>query len=137
MARDCSSSGSPFHSISAEKRTQALSNTGPSIRAVRQLRPPSSEMSTRLTLPRPDQASPQITVKPLACTGACGDGDGEVITDLASISKVNLRALPFSMRSEYFDVSSRVYQGSSPILMRRSHLTQRLPSQPGTTRRAG
>src|SRR5665213_2232303 len=105
------------------------------MRAMRQLRPPSNETSTRLILPRPDHASPEITVKPLARTGACGDG--EVITDLASISKVNLRALPFSMRSEYFDVSSRVYQGSSPILMRRSHLTQRLPSQPGTTRRAG
>src|SRR5450631_140444 len=105
------------------------------MRALRQLRPPSSETSTRLTLPRPDQASPEITVKPLACNGACGDG--EVITDFASISKVNLRALPFSNRSEYFEVSSRVYQGASPTLRRRSHFTQTLPSQPGTTSRTG
>ena len=74
-------------------------------------------------------------MKPFFLTGACGDG--EVITDLASITKVNLRALPFSIRSVYFDVSSRVYQGWSPTLMRRSHFTQILPSQPGTTRRTG
>ena len=61
-----------------------MSNTGPSMRAVRQLRPPSSETSTRLTLPRPDQARPDITVKPLPGTGACGDG--VVITDFASIT---------------------------------------------------
>jgi len=34
-----------------------------------------------------------------------------VITDFASITKVNLRALPFSNRSLYFEVSSSVYQG--------------------------
>ena len=74
-------------------------------------------------------------MKPFCLSGTCGDGD--VTTDLASISKVNLRALPFSKRSLYFDVSSRVYQGWSPILRRRSHFTQTLPSQPGTTRRTG
>src|ERR1039458_10757177 len=105
------------------------------MRAVRQLRPPSSDTSTRLTLPRPDQASPEITVKPFCLSGACGDG--EVMTDLASISKVNWRALPSANRSVYFDVSSRVYQGWSPTLIRRSHFTQTLPSQPGTTRRTG
>src|ERR1039457_5579393 len=105
------------------------------MRAQRQLRPPSSETSTRLTLPRPDQAKPEITVKPFSLSGACGDG--EVMTDLASIRKVNLRALPFSSRSVYFAVSSRVYQGWSPTFIRRSHFTQTLPSQPGTTRRTG
>src|SRR5690348_16170248 len=105
------------------------------MRAVFQLRPPSSETSTRLILPRPDQASPEITVNPFCLTGACGDG--EVITDFASITNVNCRALPFSRRSVYFEVSSRVNQGSSPILMRRSHFTHILPSQPGTTSRAG
>ena len=51
--------------------------TGPSMRAARQLRPPSSETSTRAMLPRPDQASPEITRKPFCFTGACGDGDGD------------------------------------------------------------
>src|SRR5690348_17426437 len=102
------------------------------MRAVRQLRPPSSEMSTRWIPPRPDQASPEITRNPLRLTGACGDG--EVMTDFASITQVNWRALPFSMRSVYFAVSSRVYQGSSPTFRRRSHFTHMLPSHPGTTR---
>ena len=79
------------------------------MRAVRQLRPPSSETSTRLILPRPDHASPEITVKPFCFSGACGDG--EVMTDFASITKVNWRALPFSIRSVYFAVSSRVNHG--------------------------
>ena len=37
------------------------------------------------------------------------DGAGNVITDFASIVKVKMRDLPVVvMRSEYFDVSSRV-----------------------------
>ena len=64
---------------------QRLVPTGPSIRAVRQLRPPSSETSTRAILPRPDQARPDSTVKPdLWLTGACGLG--LVMTDFASIT---------------------------------------------------
>ena len=63
--------------------------------------------------------------------------DGKVITDLASMTKVNWRALPSGMRSVYLEVSSRVYHGWSPTLMRRSHLTLVLPSQPGSTRRSG
>ena len=64
-----------------------LSSTGPSIRAVCQLRPPSSETSTRLTVPRPDHARPDSTLRPLCFSGACGDG--MVTTDFASMTKVS------------------------------------------------
>ena len=37
--------------------------------------------------------------------------------------KVNWRAFPSGMRSVYFDVSSRVCQGWSPTLIRRSRFT--------------
>ena len=74
-------------------------------------------------------------MKPFALSGACGEG--EVITDFASITNVNWRAFPLSIRSVYFEVSSRANHGSSPSFRRRSHFTQTLPSQPGTTRRAG
>ena len=48
-------------------------------------------------------------MKPLWPSVSCGDG--EVMTDFASITKVNLRALPSGIRSVYFEVSSRAYQG--------------------------
>src|SRR3989304_2998745 len=59
------------------------------MRAVRQLRPPSSDTSTRMILPRPDPARPEIILKPFCLQGACGGG--EVMTDFASITKVNWR----------------------------------------------
>jgi hypothetical protein len=40
------------------KRVRHLDSTGPSSARGRQLRPPSTDTSTRLTLPRPDQARP-------------------------------------------------------------------------------
>src|SRR5262249_50285210 len=112
-----------------------LSSTGASSRAVFQLRPPSSETSTRRTVPRPDQAKPLSTLRPLYFSGACGEG--LVTTDFASMTKVYCRARPEANRSVYFEVSSRAAQGLSPTSMRRSHLTQRLPSQPGITARSG
>ena len=84
--------------------------SGPSIRAVCQLRPPSSETSTRLIVPLPDQARPVTTVRPLPWViGACGLG--LVMTDLTSITQVKRRALPLASRSVYFEVSSRVLPG--------------------------
>src|ERR1019366_8981716 len=64
-------------------------------------------------------------------------GAGNVMTDLASINQVNPREVPSGIRSVYFEVSSRVYHGLSPSLIRRSHLMLTLPSQPGTTSRSG
>ena len=59
------------------------------------------------------------------------------MTDFASMTKVNCRAVPSGSRSVYFAVSSRVWAGAATTLSRRSHLTWVLPSQPGTTRRRG
>ena len=100
------------------------------------MRPPSSDTSTRAILPRPDHANPDSTVKPdLWLSGACGLGS--VMTDLASITKVKRRAMPFSSRSVYLEVSSRVIHGSLLTLMRRTHLILELPSQPGQMQRMG
>ena len=86
--------------------------------------------------PRPDHASPVITSGPGPwLIGACGEG--EVITDLASITQVHLRAEPSAMVSVYFEVSSRLSTAVFRTSMRRSHLTHMLPSQPGTTSRTG
>ena len=64
--------------------------------------------------------------------------EGKVISDLASITQLNWRALPVRvMRSVYLLVSSRVMKGLSPILRRLSHLTLMLPSQPGRISRMG
>ena len=99
------------------------------------MRPPSRVTSTRLIVPRPDQATPVKTLRPLYLSGACGDGF--VTTDFASMTNVCLRERPSASRSVYFDVSSRVCHGWSPTSIRRSHFTQRLPSQPGITARNG
>src|SRR3546814_11161514 len=73
--------------------------------AVCQLLPPSVLMSTFLILPWPDQARPRISQKPLPCLIGFS-GQGEVITELASCTKVNCRAMPFGIRSVYFEVRS-------------------------------
>ena len=57
--------------------------------------------------------------------------------DFASMTKLNMRAVPSPNGSVYFDVSSRVMNGRSAISMRRIHLTFALPSHPGRNRRAG
>ena len=64
-------------------------------------------------------------------------GDGRVITDFASIGKTNCCACPFGNEMVYFDVSSLVIVGSVVSLMRRSHFTLVLPSNPGSRRRIG
>ena len=55
-------------------------------------------------------------------------GGHDVITDFASIGKVNSSERPFGCKSEYFEVSSFVIVGSAVTLRRRSHLTFMLPS---------
>ena len=83
---------------------------------------------------RPGQArdldEARTTLDPVAA-------EGRVITDLASIRKVNCRAVPSGIRSVYFEVSSRVWNGWSPSFSRRSHLMFVLPSKPGSSRRSG
>src|SRR5439155_20816732 len=97
--------------------------------------PPSVLTSTRAIRPRPLHASPEIAHQPgpVNRSGYAGD----VISDLASISKLNMRALPPGSGSVYFDVSQRVMNGSVPSFRRRSHFTLVLPSQPGSSRRIG
>ncbi|PZX13008.1 hypothetical protein LX81_03385 [Palleronia aestuarii] len=63
--------------------------------------------------------------------------EGKVMTDFASISMENCRALPSGMRSVYFDVSSRVMNGWSLTSRRRSHLMCVFPSNLGNSSRSG
>src|SRR3546814_3661795 len=91
MARLCSSSGRPSHCSGRRKRVRARDSTGVCRSAVCQLLPPSVLMSTFLILPWPDQARPRISQKPLPCLIGFS-GQGEVITELASCTKVNCRA---------------------------------------------
>src|SRR5579864_123920 len=135
MARDCNSAGLPSQRHGSAKRVNALDRIGSCSWAVCQLTPPSHETSTCLTLPLPLQASPRISYRPGAATGF--SGQGKVMTDLASLTQVKPRALPSGISSVYFEVSSRENHGASPTLMRRSHLTLTLPSQPGTRMRSG
>src|SRR6185369_13978712 len=97
----------------------ALALSGVSRSAASQVLPPSLLTSTRVIRPRPLQATPRIGHQPgpLNFSGYAG----EVISDLASISKLKMRALPSGSGSVYFDVSQRVMNGSAPSLMRRSH----------------
>jgi len=60
-----------------------------------------------------------------------------VITDFASMTKLNCRALPSGMRLAWPVLSIRVMYGRSTAVRRRSHLTLTLPSRPGTTSRSG
>ena len=86
-------------------------------------------------MPLPVHANPLISYGPGPSSGF--SGQGKVITDLASISQVKPREVPSGIRSVYFEVSSREYQGLSPSFILRSHLMLTLPSQPGTTSRSG
>jgi hypothetical protein len=57
--------------------------------------------------------------------------------DFASMTKLNIRAVPSAKGSVYLDVSSRVMKGRSASSMRRIHLTFAFPSHPGRSKRAG
>ncbi len=82
IARDCRMAGLPSQIQSMLKRVRHLGSTGDSSRAVRQLRPPSNDTSTRFTLPRPDHASPVTFWKPLS--SSVWPPEGVVMTDLPS-----------------------------------------------------
>src|SRR5690242_18497219 len=97
MARDCRTAGDPSHTQSRLKRVRHLASTGDSSRAVRQLRPPSTDTSTRVTLPRPDHASPVMLWKPLS--SRVWPPEGEVMTDLHSWMELYWRCVPSGMRS--------------------------------------
>src|SRR5256885_2799753 len=57
--------------------------------------------------------------------------------DFASMTKLNMRAVPSASGSVYLEVSSRVMKGRSATSMRRIHFTLAFPSHPGRKRRAG
>ncbi|MNT35547.1 hypothetical protein D3C72_1715780 [compost metagenome] len=128
-------SSCPFHSNGARNEVKALLRIGVSSTASFQLRPPSMETSTLLILPCPLQAMPRSSCRPLRVSFCVPDGD--VMMDLASIMKENLRARPSGIRSVYFDVSSFEYAGWSVTCSRRSHLMLMFPSYPGTNNRSG
>src|SRR6188474_3562234 len=115
----------PFHCHGIRKRVWHTGKTGCWSVASRQVLPPSTETSTRRIVPRPDHASPVISLNPGSMDMP---PDGDVMTDLASISNENCAALPSGRMSVYFDVSSRVMNGASEISKRRSHLMFMLPS---------
>src|SRR5262249_20756271 len=77
---------------------------------------------------------PLISTQP--CSSFTGYA-GYVMSDRASIRKLNIRDVPFANGSVYFDVSSRVMNGRSDSSIRRNHFTFVLPSQPGRNNRAG
>ena len=85
--------------------------------------------------PRPLQASPLTSHQPLS--GNAAGYAGDVMIDFASITKLNMRAVPLGSGSVYFAVSSRVMNGRSASSMRRIHFTLALPSHPGASSRAG
>lgn len=64
-------------------------------------------------------------------------GEGVMINDFGSITKMNWRALPLGRISVYFAVSSRVIAGDETAFNRCSHLIWVIPSKPGSTRRIG
>ena len=65
-------------------------------------------MSTCAMVPRPDQAMPRISIQPGSTTSGYA---GAVISERASKTKLNCRAVPSSIGSVYFEVSSRVMNG--------------------------
>ena len=77
---------------------------------------------------------PRISIQPGSTTSGYA---GDVMIERASKTKLNWRAVPSASGSVYLDVSSRVMNGRSPSSRRRSHLTFELPSQPGSSSRAG
>ena len=112
-----------------------LGSTGDCSSAGVHRRPASVLTSTLLIRPRPLQAIPLISNQPRS--GRITGYAGNVMIDLASMAKLNIRAVPSGNGSVYFDVSSRVMKGRSAISMRRIHLTFAFPSQPGSSSRAG
>ena len=74
-----------------------LSRIGSSSIASRQFLPPSTETSTARILPAPDQASPETSWKPGRLS--CCPPEGEVITDLHSMTMLNWRHLPSGIGS--------------------------------------
>ena len=66
-------------------------------------------ISTLVIVPRPDHAKPVISKKP--GPGKCCPPEGRVISDFASIIKLNCRASPVARRSVYLEVSSFVMYG--------------------------
>src|SRR5688572_11441454 len=125
MALLWSCTGAPFHSHCRRKRVRLFENIGSWSFASRQLVPPSSDTSTRRILPAPDHARPAISYRPGPCIFM--PPDGRVITDFTPISKVNWRALPSGIGSEYLEVSSLVCVGPSVSFRRCSHFTLMLP----------
>src|SRR5205809_7974854 len=73
--------------------------------------PPSVLTSTLVIRPRPLHAIPLISHQPRSrrITGYAGN----VMIDFASMTKLNMRAVPSPNGSVYFDVSSRVMNGRS------------------------
>ena len=53
------------------------------------------------------------------------------------MTKLNCRHLPSGIGSVYRAVSLLKFHGWSPTLIRRSHFTDTLPSQPGMSARSG
>src|SRR5271156_2445335 len=92
----------PSQAHSKLNRVCALVCTGPSSLASFQLRPPSVETSTLLTLPPPDQAKPVTWTYPRP--GIASPAEGRVITDLGPHSKWYQRdLLPMSaLATEWF-----------------------------------
>src|SRR5688572_19985220 len=135
VARLCSIAGEPVQSHGRRKRVKLLDRIGPCSAASCQLMPPSAEISTLAMRPAPDHAMPLISYQPRR-SSLCPN-DGKVMIDFTPSSKVNWRALPSGCKSEYLEVSSLVCVGPSVTLMRRSHFTFILPSQPGSSRRIG
>src|SRR6185369_11795142 len=126
--------GSPFHFHSYRKRVCARERTGSWSDAAFQVRPPSVLTSTCRIFPAPVHAIPPISFQPRSIVFGYA---GLVMSERASIAKLNMRAVPLANGSVYFDVSSRVMKGLSDSSMRRSHFTFVLPSHPGRKRRAG
>src|SRR5262249_56555968 len=108
------------------KRVSARGNTGADSAASAQVCPPSADTSTFVMVPRPDQAIPETSYRPGPCR--VRPGDGRVMSDLTSIGKVNMSALPLACKSVYLEVSSLVMVGVGVTLSRRSHFTFMLPS---------
>src|SRR2546427_231388 len=118
---------SQFHG--RRNRVWHFGSTGSCSSAAAQVLPASVLTSTRVTRPRPLQASPLISHHPRS--GKVAGYAGDVMIDLASITKLNMRAVPLGSGSVYFAVSSRVMKGRSASSMRRIHFPVALPSPPG------
>jgi hypothetical protein len=70
--------------------------------------PPSVEMSTREIRPAPVHAMPEISTQPRSSRFGKA---GAVMSERASMRKLNCRAVPLAKGSVYFEVSSRVMNG--------------------------